>query len=148
MNEITVGEKIVFARKKRGFSQPQLAEVLNVSKAQLYHWEKGIRNPKIKTLNAISRVLVISDGYFDSSVGADQLDDFFPELNLKSTDELTYLYPVNEDCDENVNEKYRKTINEYIDYMTTEELRFIAADCANVFFRRIIKNKPVKDKTK
>lgn len=44
-------------RIKKGLSQKQLAELAGVSQTAIYHWEKGIRAPKIEALNRLAEAL-------------------------------------------------------------------------------------------
>ncbi len=48
-------------RKKRGYAQEQLAELIGISPRQLQRIEANEENTKIKTLKKIIKVLNISD---------------------------------------------------------------------------------------
>ncbi len=52
-----LGEKIVSGRKKRKFSQEELASLSDIDRTYLSRIEKGKANPSIKTLHKISRKL-------------------------------------------------------------------------------------------
>lgn len=48
MNEVgsrTVGKKIADARKRKGLTQQQLADILETSKASVSNWERGKHSP-------------------------------------------------------------------------------------------------------
>lgn len=47
-------------RKARGMSQAQLAERLNLSQACVSQYEKGTREPNLKTLRAIATILGVT----------------------------------------------------------------------------------------
>ncbi len=78
---MTLGERIVYYRKKAGFNQKGLAEALGISATRLNYWEKDKREPDISMINALCRALGV-DG--DTLLG--RLE---PEENKKtpSTDE-------------------------------------------------------------
>lgn len=44
-------------RTERGLSQKQLADLAGVSQTAVYHWEKGVRTPKIEQLEKLSNAL-------------------------------------------------------------------------------------------
>ncbi len=54
-----LGKRVVFERKKIGFSQEQLALMSAVDRTYLARIEEGKANPSVKVLNKISRVLKI-----------------------------------------------------------------------------------------
>lgn len=55
MNDI--GTKIKKYRKEKGLTQKELGKLLNVSGAMIAQYEKGIRKPKIETLDKIASAL-------------------------------------------------------------------------------------------
>lgn len=55
----TVGKKIAEARKSAGLSQPELAAKIGWGQSRLSNYERGIREPKIDDLKAISNALKI-----------------------------------------------------------------------------------------
>ncbi len=85
MSKITVGEKIAYARKKRGVSQNDLSQMLGVDRQQLSRWETGTRNPKRDTLEKISDLLKIDSGYFSDFSNNVNLDLFFLEDEVNDT---------------------------------------------------------------
>ena len=54
---MTVGEKIKEARKKKGYSQKELAEKLNCGYQNISQWETGKRKPKYENLVKIANAL-------------------------------------------------------------------------------------------
>lgn len=50
-------EKLREARIKKGLSQQQLGEMVNVDRAQICHWEKGTHSPNYKSLIKLSKIL-------------------------------------------------------------------------------------------
>lgn len=55
-----IGENIKIIRKKKGYSQRQLAEKLGTSPQNLAQYENGKRIPKIETLDKIASALNVS----------------------------------------------------------------------------------------
>lgn len=55
-----LGEKIMYARKKAGMSQIDLADVLNVSRQSISKWETSESNPDISKLTTIAKALNVS----------------------------------------------------------------------------------------
>ena len=56
---MTIGERIKAARNNRNITQKELAKRLNVSETFISQYERGIRNPKIETLQKISNALEV-----------------------------------------------------------------------------------------
>ncbi len=59
---MTIAEKIQELRKKAGYSQEKLAELLNVSRQAISKWESGIAVPTIDNLVELSRIFGVSVG--------------------------------------------------------------------------------------
>ena len=55
-----LGEKIQISRKKKGMSQEDLANVLNVSRQAVQKWESGVSNPELNKVIELGRVLDVS----------------------------------------------------------------------------------------
>ena len=72
---MTLGEKIVFYRKKIGMSQEALAEKLNVSRQAISKWETGDCEPELSKIKALSLLFGIT------------LDDFLSQ-NLQNDGEI------------------------------------------------------------
>ena len=53
---MTLGEKILQARKDNGWSQAKLAELVDVKQQAVFRWERGITTPTLKTLRRIAYV--------------------------------------------------------------------------------------------
>ncbi len=58
-----LGVKIKNLRQAAGFSQPQLAEMLGVSKAVISFWENDINEPKASYVKALAVVFNVSSDY-------------------------------------------------------------------------------------
>lgn len=49
--------KLVEARKERGLTQEQLAELLNVQKSTISNWENGYSTPRLSDAIHLAKVL-------------------------------------------------------------------------------------------
>lgn len=59
MNQMTIGKLIRDARKKKGLTQKELGERLEVSDVSIAQWENGIRNPRFETRQKLAKALDI-----------------------------------------------------------------------------------------
>ncbi len=55
--EFTVMQALIDARKERGMTQKELAEVTGISQADISRLERGTGNPSIKTLQRLAQAL-------------------------------------------------------------------------------------------
>ena len=60
---MNLAEKITELRKKKGISQEELAEILNVSRQTISRWEVGIALPDAVNLVQLSKVFDVSTDY-------------------------------------------------------------------------------------
>jgi Zn-dependent peptidase ImmA (M78 family)/DNA-binding XRE family transcriptional regulator len=58
-----VPERLLLARRLRGYTKKYIAEELKVSEASLTHWESGRSVPQQETLRRLARVLDIPEGF-------------------------------------------------------------------------------------
>lgn len=56
VNKVKLNEKIVSLRKKKGLSQQELAEALDVSRQAVSRWEVGTSLPSMENLLALSKL--------------------------------------------------------------------------------------------
>ena len=56
---MTTGEKIKAARKQKGLTQKELAEMLEIAFPMISQWEHNTSNPKLSTLQRIADALEI-----------------------------------------------------------------------------------------
>ena len=59
VNKVKVNEKIVSLRKKKGLSQQDLAEAMDVSRQAVSRWEVGTSFPSMENLLALSKLFEI-----------------------------------------------------------------------------------------
>lgn len=68
---MTLGEKIRYARKRRGLSQEQLSEKLCVSRSAIAKWETDKGMPDVENLKLLARLLGVSvDSLLDDTADA------------------------------------------------------------------------------
>lgn len=60
---MTISEKIVYERKRLGYSQEELAERLEVSRQSVSKWEMGISYPEADKIIAMSELFCVSCDY-------------------------------------------------------------------------------------
>lgn len=99
MNEenSSLGERLQYARKKRGYTQDFLAESIGVSRGVIYNIEKNKNEPQAIVINAICRTLRISRDWL--LLGAGEMD--YIEDSSRSVKILTELYEVAKELSEN-----------------------------------------------
>lgn len=76
-----LGIRIRQERKKKGFTQEHLAEILNVSRAAVARWELGEIEPKLSNLIGISRLFNVSVDYL---LGIRDIEAIDSRLNLSA----------------------------------------------------------------
>ena len=55
--EFTVMQAMIDARKERGMTQKELAEITGISQADISRLERGTGNPSLKTLQRVAQAL-------------------------------------------------------------------------------------------
>ena len=60
---VNLGETIKSLRLEKGFTQPQLAEMVGVSKGMISVWENNINEPKASYIKALAQALEVSADY-------------------------------------------------------------------------------------
>lgn len=58
-----VGKRISELRRRRGFSQSELARKLHVSVKSVKQWEAEISNPSVDNLIALAKLFSVSSDY-------------------------------------------------------------------------------------
>lgn len=85
LNSKFIGNKIVEARKKKQFSQADLANRIAISPQAVGKWERGESLPDITTLNRLAELLEVDLNYFSES--------FSSQSNFENTTESTLVIP-------------------------------------------------------
>lgn len=70
MDTKIIGDKIAKARKERGMSQAQLAQLLFISPQAVGKWERGESVPDIITFNRLAEILHVDLNYFSENFGS------------------------------------------------------------------------------
>lgn len=65
----TLGERLNYARRHRGYTQNSLAESIGVSRGVIFNLEKGKTVPQTIVINAICRTLKINSDWLLNGVG-------------------------------------------------------------------------------
>jgi transcriptional regulator with XRE-family HTH domain len=76
---MTLGDKIKDVRKKRGFSQGELAEKVGISAVHMNRLEKGKFQPSIQVISKIAEVLEVSVDYL-----LNEESEALPEIKIKN----------------------------------------------------------------
>lgn len=79
------GEKLKNIREEKGYSQAEVAKLLNISWVSYFNWENGKTKPNQKNLNLLSRLLGVEETYFVSEY--DIVDTYF-KLNKDNRHKL------------------------------------------------------------
>lgn len=79
------GEKLKNIREEKGYSQAEVAKLLNISRVSYFNWENGKTKPNQKNLNLLSQLLGVEETYFVSEY--DTVDTYF-KLNKDNRHKL------------------------------------------------------------
>lgn len=60
MDSVTIGERIALLRKKNGYTQQQLADILSISSKTVSRWETGEGFPEISIIPNLTKTLGVS----------------------------------------------------------------------------------------
>ena len=92
MDQVIIGRFIAEERKKKGYTQKQLAELSGISESALRSYELGDRKPKKEVLEHIAKALRVRPEYLSTPEFGPQLEFFYA---LLENDEL-YGYTITE----------------------------------------------------
>jgi uncharacterized protein YjbI with pentapeptide repeats len=79
LNSNSIGNKIADARKKKNFSQAELAQQISISAQAVGKWERGESLPDISTLNRLALLLGVDLNYFSDNFNASSSQIIFNE---------------------------------------------------------------------
>lgn len=86
----TLGKRLNYARRKKGYTQDSLAEAIGVSRGVIFNLEKDKSTPQTIVINAICKALNINKCWLMSGAGdMENKEDF-----IQSTRILAELYDV------------------------------------------------------
>ena len=92
-----LSEKIIYLRKKNGWSQEQLAEQLNVSRQSVSKWESGTSIPDLDKIIKLSKIFGVSTDYLIKDELEEDASESIPdvyeedELNLSLEEANAYM---------------------------------------------------------
>lgn len=69
---MTLGERIVFYRRRQNLTQKALADLMGISPTRLNYWEKDKREPDVRMINQLCRVLEVDPKFLLSDVEASE----------------------------------------------------------------------------
>lgn len=99
MNQIEIGKLIAKARKEKGYTQQELANLLFVTDKAVSKWERGLSLPEHEILNKLSKILDIEIN--DILIYSNRNDEWVGVINL--CDDLNFNFKI-----------FDQTIFEYI----------------------------------
>lgn len=76
MDPKKVGQVIKDLRKKRAYTQTQLAELANCSRSYIAQLERGALNPSLETLSELAKVLGVNTTYIILKAEGVENDDY------------------------------------------------------------------------
>ena len=79
-----LNEKIIYARKKAGMSQIELADTMEVSRQSVSKWETGESNPEISKLPTLAKILNVTTDWLLSEEEVEE---------IKSNEKSDATYP-------------------------------------------------------
>lgn len=101
----SLGERLRYARKQKGYTQDSLAETIGVSRGVIFNLEKNKTEPQIIVINAICQTLKINKDWLingigemednnDASQSAKILAELYETAKELSEDEQLYLLDI------------------------------------------------------
>lgn len=92
----TLGERLYYVRKSKGYTQDSLAESIGVSRGVIFNLEKNKTQPQLIVINAICQTLNINKEWLVNGLG--EMEDTHEAS--QSTKILTELYEVAKELSE------------------------------------------------
>ena len=92
----TLGKRLSYARRKKGYTQDSLAASIGVSRGVIFNLEKDKTTPQTIVINAICKTLIINKDWLTDGLGdMEDKSDF-----IQSTKILAELYDVAKELSE------------------------------------------------
>lgn len=96
IENITLGEKLRYFRKAKGYTQEQVAEMIDIDTKYLARLEKGLHNPTFKVIKKLAGVLDFDISKIDDVCPISPPDKYYTKamqiLNSANTAEERHLY--------------------------------------------------------
>lgn len=86
----SLGKRLYYARKKKGYTQDSLANTIGVSRGVIYNLEKDKTTPQEIVINAICHTLLVNKNWL--LTGSGEMEEF--SASSASTRVLAELYEV------------------------------------------------------
>lgn len=139
---MTFGDKIRAARKSKGYTQKQLAQIIGIAESTLTGYEKGTREPDVFKIKKIMTALDIDGNYlFESSEPATKTAP--TDTAMRGALSLSGVTTWKREYDEpmqkymNLDDYGRKTVNAVID-VETERIEYELQELDHVDYDNII----------
>ncbi len=96
VNQITFGQRLAYARKQKGLSVRQFADLIEVPRSTENCWEKDKRHPKLSSVWKIIKALDLSDDWFGNAYDLSKINFTDNQEDCKLTREQQKLVADNE----------------------------------------------------
>ena len=124
---MTFGERVKKIRLEKGLTQKELAEKCKIDPANLRKYESGRQNPKIETIEKISKVLQVSIQYLLGWSDEKQQEKKIVELDIKTNNMLRKYSHLNSTGQKKV-EDYISDLCEINKYLNEDYIKQGRAD--------------------
>ncbi len=88
---MNLGQKILILRKRKGLSQEDLAEILNVTRQSVSKWETGEATPEVSKLVGLAKVFDVSTDWLLSEDDFISLNQSQPQTSGKQMSEVEQI---------------------------------------------------------
>ena len=102
MKKDDLGSKLKMLRKSRGLTQDVIAELLDVSRGNISHYENNSRTPSIKAIEKLAEFYNVSTEFLLPSANADDVKDLliraeeiFESENISLEDKINLFNKLN-----------------------------------------------------
>lgn len=95
MNELNI--KLKTLRKEQGYTQEQLADILNLTRSSISNYENGINEPSISILVAIADLYNVSLDWLTGRTKTRYNSNLYIKDNIENIDVITSIYEVLKD---------------------------------------------------
>lgn len=90
MNELNI--KLKTLRKEHGYTQEQLADILNLTRSSIANYENGINEPCIRILVAIADLYNVSLDWLTGRTKTRYNSNLYIKDNIENIDVITKIY--------------------------------------------------------
>lgn len=90
MNELNI--KLKTLRKEHGYTQEQIADILNLTRSSIANYENGINEPSISILVAIADLYKVSLDWLTGRTKTRYNSNLYIKDNIENIDVITKIY--------------------------------------------------------